>query len=128
MQKKCLTVFVGLLLTFFFEANAQNIVNRGGKLTQIEGVVMEQGRKNSSVAFATVSLMPSEISTVTNLNGSFIFKNVEPGKVGIKIKYLGMEPIDTTIIVKSGIVNPAYIQHESFKFLFERSNGSGDSK
>jgi hypothetical protein len=118
MQNKCLTVFVSLLLTFFFEANAQNIASRG-KLTQIEGVVIEQGKINTSVAFATVSLLPSEISTITNLNGAFIFKNVEPGKVGVKIKFLGMVPIDTTIVVKSGMVNRFTFSMKASSFYLE---------
>lgn len=114
MEQKCFTIFLGLLLTFFSAAKAQNYASKG-KLTPIEGVVIEQGTKNTPVGFATVSLSPSENATITNLNGVFNFKNVEPGKVNVKIKFLGMESIDTTIVVKAGMLN-------RFSFNMKRSS------
>lgn len=102
MQKRFFTVFACLLLTIL-SVKAQNNNTRVNS-TQLEGVVMEHG-KNVPVAYAAIMLLPSEMSTISDVNGQFSFKNIEPGKVNVKIQFLGMESIDTTIVIEAGKVN-----------------------
>lgn len=112
MQKRFFTVFACLLFTIL-AVEAQNSTSKVNS-TQVEGVVMEHG-KNVPVAYAAVVLLPSEMSTITDIDGAFSFKNIEPGKVNLKIQFLGMESIDTTIVIQAGKVN-------KFKFGMKVTN------
>jgi len=102
MQKKCLTLIVSLLA--FVLARAQEGTSPS-RFAQIEGVVIEQGDGNVPVPFAAVILTPSDMSTITDANGVFVFKKVEPGKIGLRVQFIGMETIDTSIVVKPGTTN-----------------------
>lgn len=70
----------------------------------LKGVVLERGTTNVPVEFATVQALPQGSMTVTNTKGEFSFERLSPGKVDIKIDFLGMETIDTTITLAPGSV------------------------
>ncbi|MEO6546405.1 MAG: TonB-dependent receptor [Ferruginibacter sp.] len=53
---------------------------------------------------ASVSLEHTNYNTVANLDGSFIFKNVPPGKYEVKVKYSGYEkPGEKDVVMKAGL-------------------------
>ena len=89
--------------------------NSSGKVAQIEGFVYEQGVNGKPIPFAVVILSPSEQFATTGMDGKFEIKKVEPGKTGLKIQFVGMEPIDTTIDVKAGSVT-------KLRFVMKQSN------
>ena len=88
---------------------------RAGNHTQIEGKVVEYGRPDTPVEFATVTLLPASVHTVTNAEGAFSFPKADAGKMTLRIQFIGMETIDTTVYVTAGRTN-------SFVFAMKTAN------
>lgn len=73
--------------------------------TRIEGKVMEYGLPDNPVGFATVTLLPANVHTMTNAEGAFSFPKTDAGKMTLRIQFIGMETIDTTVYVPAGRTN-----------------------
>ena len=71
--------------------------NGTGKYAQIKGTVTMEGTQGEPVGFATIHLLPQDVYTTTELDGTYILKNVEPGETNISIQFVGMETIDTLV-------------------------------
>jgi outer membrane receptor protein involved in Fe transport len=97
------------LLFVCFSSNAQN----KGNNTRIEGKIVEYGTPDTPMEYATVTLLPANIHTLSDSKGEFSFHKVDAGKVTIKIQFIGMESIDTTVYVTPGASN---------RFLFRMKN------
>jgi hypothetical protein len=83
----------------------------------LKGKVVEMEDGQTPVGFATVQVLPHGLATATNNNGEFIFRNIAPGRVNVRIDFLGMEPVDTTIHLAPGS-EALYVfkmQHSSFR-------------
>jgi len=104
-----------LLIFLTIQLPAQTTVSNGN--STLKGVAIEKGTKSVPVEFATVQLLPQGSVTTTNLKGEFSFERLAPGKVNIKILSLGMETIDTTLVLIAGKVTEAkfYLNVTSFK-------------
>lgn len=68
----------------------------------LKGKVIEQGNEQANVEFATVQVLPQGSITSTNNKGEFTLERLLPGKVNIKIDFLGMQTIDTTFSLAPG--------------------------
>ncbi len=68
----------------------------------VKGIVLELGTGKTPVEFATVQLLPQGSATTTSSKGEFSFSKVLPGKTEIKIQFMGMESIDTTVNILAG--------------------------
>lgn len=86
-----------------------------GKYAQIKGKVVMENPKDEPVGFATVHLLPQDVYTSTELDGTYFIKNVEPGKTSISIQFVGMETIDT-------LVNLAAGKTYTFNFVMKETN------
>lgn len=88
-----------------------------GNFATFKGVVIERGTQNVPVEFATVQVLPQGSITMTNNRGEFTFERLSPGKVDVKIQFLGMETIDTTFNLIGGRVTTVNfsMQHSSFR-------------
>ncbi|MFA7390277.1 MAG: carboxypeptidase-like regulatory domain-containing protein, partial [Proteiniphilum sp.] len=71
-------------------------------LSSLRGRVVEQNNPTVPVEFATVQVLPQGSATTTNNKGEFFFDRLSPGRINLKIEFLGMEPIDTTFTLGSG--------------------------
>lgn len=85
---------------------------------QIKGTVTTiDGRPASWV---TVQIKGSAISTITDENGTFYFKNLKPGNYTLIVTYPGSEPSEKTIIVtEDKIANTEFTLQQTFKELNE---------
>lgn len=79
----------------------------------LEGEVIEASSK-APVSYAVVQLLPQDVYVTTDDSGKFSFKNLEPGKTNIKISFVGLETIDTTItIIPNKVYNLQFKMVES---------------
>lgn len=70
----------------------------------LKGRVVEAGKDGSPVEFATVLVLPVGAAAYTNNNGEFEIQRLAPGKVQIKVSFLGMEDVDTSLVLVAGKV------------------------
>jgi hypothetical protein len=82
--------------------------------SSLRGRVVEQNNLSAPVKFATVQVLPQGVATTTNNNGEFFFDRLSPGRVNLKIEFLGMEPIDTTFTLAAG-------KHQEMTFQMKES-------
>jgi len=93
------------------------------------GVVTEKGSQSIPVEFATVQVLPQGSVTTTNPKGEFSFERLAPGKVSVKIQFLGMEDLDTTLVLVAGKVTKEHFYMTSSSFrLTEVSVVAKESK
>lgn len=95
MQKLLLTIFGLILLPVAMSAQRGSNSN----YAKIEGVVLEASGGEQPINFATVQILPQGTYVSTDVNGNFSFAKVHPGKVQIKVQFVGMQDIDTTVNV-----------------------------
>jgi len=91
-----------LLSCLTVQLNAQSAAN--SNFASLKGVVTEKGSLGTPVEFATVQVLPQGAVTTTSSKGEFSFPRLAPGKVSIRIQFLGMENLDTTIVLSAGKV------------------------
>lgn len=86
-------------------------------LSSVRGRVVEQNNPTVSVEFATVQVLPQGAATTTNSNGEFYFDRLSPGRVNLKIEFMGKEPIDTTFTLAAGEHQEMtlYMQESTFR-------------
>lgn len=94
-----------LFLILFSASVTLNAQSAQGHFARIEGIVLEHGTIGTPVDYAMVSLDPSGVYTTTDSKGAFSFERVAPGKTTIKIQFVGMEAIDTTVNILPGTVH-----------------------
>ena len=82
---------------------------------EIEGYVLEAG-SGTPVDYAWVFLPASGQYAMTDEKGFFSMQEVDPGKVGIQIQYVGLNTVDTLVTVLPGKVNEFMfrMQHSDF--------------
>jgi hypothetical protein len=88
-----------------------------GNYATLKGVVLERGSVNIPVEFATVQVLPQGSVTTTTTKGEFLFERLSPGKIDVKIQFLGMETLDTSFVLASGSATTITfrMQHSSFR-------------
>jgi len=107
------TVLV-LFLTAGFCTDMSAQTTQGGKAT-LRGIVIEKGT-NNPIEFATIQVLPQGSVATTDKKGEFIIEKLSPGKVNVKIFFLGMEPVDTTFLMPSGMIEMKFeMQYSSFR-------------
>lgn len=89
--------------------------NGTGKYAQIKGTITMESAQGEPVGFATIHLLPQDVYTTTELDGTYLLKNVEPGETNISIQFVGMETIDT-------LVNLAAGKEYLFNFVMQETN------
>ncbi len=111
MQKIILAIIGLMLLPFFVNAQQRSSSSNPAR---IEGRVLEASQGNSPIGFATVEMLPQGVFSTTSENGEFDFERVDPGKITLKIQFIGMETIDTTFNVVAGkVYNLSFKMKES---------------
>lgn len=101
-----LLLLVVLLVTqvfLFGKVYAQKPAN--SNYASLKGVVTEKGSPSKPVEFAVIQVLPQGSVSGTNTEGAFNFERLTPGKVNVKIQSLGMEVIDTTLVLVAGKVS-----------------------
>ncbi|MCK9305584.1 MAG: TonB-dependent receptor, partial [Bacteroidales bacterium] len=94
------TLVLLLVSALFSQIRAQAVSENYATL---KGVVLEM-ETNLPVEFATVQLLPQGAVTMTGSKGEFKLERVSPGRVNLKIQFLGMETIDTALTLVGGRV------------------------
>lgn len=89
-----------LLICLNVQLSAQSAANNNYAI--LKGVVIEKGTQNVPVEFAAVQVLPQGAVTTTNSKGEFSLERLSPGKVNVKIQFLGMGDMDTTIVLVAG--------------------------
>ncbi len=102
-----------LLVVGFSQVHAQS------GPASLRGRVVEAEDESKPIEFATVLVLPQEVGVVTNSKGEFLFNQLSPGRVNVKIDFLGMESIDTTFTLAPGSYNDLTfrMQESSFRLL-----------
>ncbi|RYD85133.1 MAG: DUF2012 domain-containing protein, partial [Sphingobacteriales bacterium] len=90
MMKKLIPLL--LLLTIFCSAFAQSPLNFSGKVTDT---------KAEPIQGATVSLLNTNYSTVTDRQGAFSFKNVPAGKYVLRISNVAYAAVNQNITISA---------------------------
>ena len=95
-KKILLISLLGVFSLQLFAQSAKGKASIRGNVFQVEnGVTM-------AVDYAVVSLLPTQIYATTDEKGNFVFEKVDPGKYTISIQYVGMESLESEIVVASG--------------------------
>jgi len=80
----------------------------------ISGQIKLQG-KNSPVDFANVVLEPTKDYAITDKDGNFSIRNIQPGQIKLTVSFYGLESKDTTLTVgNKDIYLKMYLQETSF--------------
>ncbi len=95
-------------------ANAQ--VGAGGNYSTLKGVVTEKGTKAVPVEFAAVIVNPQGSAGMTDKNGEFNLTKLSPGKVKVRFQFLGMENLDTTVVLYAGKTTVLNVEMEYSSF------------
>jgi hypothetical protein len=69
--------------------------------SRIKRIVTEKDSPSTPVQFASVQVLPQGAVTITNAQESSLSK-VKAGKVNIRLQFLGMESLDTTLVLSAG--------------------------
>lgn len=85
-------------------AFAQNESGVGG----IKGIITTSD--NKPLVSATVRLKGTKKSTLTNNEGSFMIKNVQPGNYSLEVSSVGFQPLSQEVTVTSGNTTEVSIQ------------------
>ncbi len=100
-KPKILIVFVwSLFVCLALQVSAQPAAS--GDFATLRGTVTERGTRGTPVEFASVQVLPQGAVTITNSSGEFFFPRLAPGRATIHIQFLGMEPLDTTLVLAPG--------------------------
>lgn len=98
-----------LALTFLFCTNSfsqsfevNSLIENFNKNGQIQGKVLDFTAEKEPLAFATIQIKNSNISTKTALNGTFLL-NIKPGTYNLVFTFIGYKSIE----VKNVVVNSA---------------------
>lgn len=113
-MKKCRFIAALLLLVLPVALFAQQ-GNNAARYAQIKGKVVMENPQGEPVGFATVHLLPQDVYTSTELDGTYMLKNIEPGKTSIAIQFVGMETIDTLVTLAPGVTY-------TFNFTMKETN------
>ena len=98
------TALIASILFLVAGVNVQLMAQTSSQdnFASLRGVVLERGTTNVPVEFATVQILPQGSFSTTNSRGEFAFERLSPGRINIKIEFLGMETIDTTLSIAAG--------------------------
>ncbi len=113
-MKRCSFIALFLLLVLPAALFAQQ-GNNAARYAQIKGKVVMENPQGEPVGFATIHLLPQDVYTSTELDGTYLLKNVEPGKTSIAIQFVGMETIDTLVNLAPGVTH-------TFNFTMKETN------
>jgi len=110
MSSLILLLFTGL----FSPMRAQTAASV--EFATLKGFVFEKNTK-IPVEFATMQVLPQGAFTMTGINGVYIMERLSPGRINIKIQFLGMETLDTTLNLPGGRVTEVtfYMANSSFR-------------
>lgn len=53
---------------------------------------------------ATVTLMPGELTRVSDADGTFVFDQVEKGKYSLKVSFVGFKPVTRSLTIQSNAI------------------------
>ncbi len=70
----------------------------------VYGRITDGNEPGEPLLFANISLNDAKVTVQTNFHGNFEITGVKPGYYDLEINYLGYEPKEVTIEVKSGEV------------------------
>lgn len=94
----------------------------------LEGKVVEAGNKRMPIELATIQVLPQGVGTTTNSKGEFRLSQLYPGRINVKIDFLGMETIDTTFTIAPGITEMNFSMKETTFRLLEVTIVAQESK
>lgn len=114
-----------LLLTFFIfsDINAQ-------KQIKVFGLVVAAA-DSRPIDFATVSMPDFNLIATTDASGKYTLHNVPAGKMRMVVKFLGMQDIDTTVVISGDKRIDFVMSEENFRLrevvVTARSNAADKS-
>lgn len=91
-MKKVLLSFVLIVLSFVFFTGCK------GSTTSLTGVI----KSDENEVLSNVTVLLNELSTKSDNNGSFVFKNLQVGKYKLSVNLEGFYPFETDVNVSQG--------------------------
>lgn len=114
---------ISMFLLCFFASLSMNAQQK----IRISGTVFDYSSK--PLDYATVSVPEFNIISVTDSRGRYQLNNIPQGKVRFVVKYLGMQDVDTVIVVSDSKKVDFRMQEENFRLsdvvVVAQSNASG---
>ncbi|WP_010177765.1 carboxypeptidase-like regulatory domain-containing protein [Aquimarina agarilytica] len=77
---KYLLITIALCITSFLHAQNPGI---------IEGKLLDQSNNNEPITFANVAIKGTDITSITDFRGNYVFKDLEPGTYTLQYSFLG---------------------------------------
>ena len=87
-----------LLSVFFFIATSNAIAQNTGTIT---GTIID-GSNNETLVGASILIEGTYRGTATNMEGSFIFRNIQPGQYTLVVTYIGYDRVQKGVVVEAG--------------------------
>ena len=84
-------IVTGLLLLF---SAVGALAQKGGHTLRLS---VADGSTGEAVVMGTVELLPSGAATTTDLKGEAVLSNVPSGRYTLRLRYVGMETLETTV-------------------------------
>jgi len=91
----------------------------GDNFASLKGIVTEKDSPSTPVQFASVQVLPQGAVTITNAQGEFFFPRLQAGKVNIRLQFLGMESLDTTLVLSAGKAEEITFRMKTTSFRLE---------
>src|SRR3989339_484619 len=107
---------IALFLAVGLSADLSAQTSSQGNYATLKGVVLEFGTENVPVEFASIQILPQGSMSATNSRGEFTFDRLSPGRIELKIHFLGMESIDTTLNLIAGRVTELRLRMRNSSF------------
>jgi len=99
----CLKLRIVMRKSFFIILLAVVVVKSVNAQTGVLKGVVSELRNNEPIIGATIQLIGKNIATISELDGSYIFENLNPGLYDIEVSYLGYETINQFEIEVQGV-------------------------
>lgn len=124
--KRVLSAF-SILLTLMVTTSVEGYAQQ--EFATLKGKVVELQDGKTPVDFASIQILPQGAYTTSNSRGEFTFEKLVAGRINVKIEFLGMESIDTTLSLSPGsVTNITFKMQQSSFRLTEVSVVAQESK
>ncbi len=83
-------ITMALCITSFLNAQNSGV---------IEGKLLDKSNNNEPITFANVAIKGTDVTSITDFRGNYVFKNLEQGTYTLQYSFLGYETKEVVIEV-----------------------------
>ncbi len=86
-------ITIALCITSFLHAQNSGV---------IEGKLLDKSNNDEPITFANVAIKGTDVTSITDFRGNYVFKDLEPGTYTLQYSFLGYETKEIEIEVVEG--------------------------